>query len=267
MSNTTTTMFGMIALFAVGMIFSPLAASAVVPYPDYNGPQRDDNDGNYLDIKKVIVKDDGDVITDIIYKIGGFIPLYETVDPFGYGVITEVPSETGTGTELNVIATTSHAGLLDSEAQEGDPDNPILHNHYAVLGSNLACGSNPSIEALSEEEIGQVFVKGKTVIVKDLPPSASAQVNNTEIEITPGTDIQFVASFLLEVVGPQNNPVVCVIPVETQDKRTIIFGEKDSKPDYPSPSYENRDDGYGNGYEYQNEMSSYDKKYDYDQRY
>jgi hypothetical protein len=264
MSNTTT-MYGMIALFAVGMIFSPLAASAVVPYPDYNGPQPDDN-GDFLDIKKVIVKGDSDVITDIIYKTGGFIPHDETVEPFGYGVITEVPSQTGTGTELNVIATTSHAGLLDSEAQEGDPDNPILHNHYAVLGSNPACGSNPSIEALSEEVLGQVLVKGKTIIVKDLPPSASAQVNSTEIEITPGTDIQFVASFLLEVVGPQNNPVVCVIPVETQDERTIIFGEKDFKPDYPSPGYENPDEGYGNGYEYPNEMS-YDKKYDYNQRY
>ena len=86
-----------------------------------------------------------------------------------------------------------------SDAQEDDPDDPILHNHYAVLGNNLACGRQPSIEALTEEELGQVFVKGKTVIVKDLPPSAQ-KVNCTEIEITPGTNIQFVASFLLEPV-------------------------------------------------------------------
>ena len=57
------------------------------------------------------------------------------------------------------------------------------------------------------------------------------------------------------------------MPVEPQDERTVIIGEKEFKPSYPRPSYENRDDGYGNGYEYPNEMSSYDKKYDYDQRY
>ena len=268
-TTTTTTMFAMIALFAVGMTFAPLAASAFDPYSDYNGPHPDDDNGDFLDLKKVIVKDDGSVITDITYKTGGFIPDDVAVEPFGFGVITEVPSPTGNGTELNVIATTSHAGLLDSDAQEDDPDNPILHNHYAVLGSNPACGSNISIAALSEEEIGQVFVKGKTLIVKDLPPSASAQVNSTEIEITPGNDIQFVASFLLEAVGPPNNFVVCVIPVETQAERTIIFGEKDFKPDYPSPDYENHDDDerYGYEYEYPSEMS-YDNNYDYNnQRY
>ena len=239
----TTTIFGMIALFAVGMIISPLAASAVVPYPDY------------LDIKKVIVNDDGKAITDIIYKIGGFLPHYETVKPFGYGVITKV------GTEFNVIATTSHAGLLDAEAQEGDANNPILHNHYAVLGSNpTACGMNPSIVSLTEDEFGEVVVKGKTIIVKDLLPSVPVD----SPQITPGNDIEYVASFQLKPVGS----AVCVIPVEKIDKRTIIF--EDFKPDYLSPGYENRDEGYGNGYEYPNEMSydeEYDEEYDYNQRY
>ena len=260
MSNTTT-IFGVIALFAVGMIFSPLAASASIPYHNNNGPYPEDN-GNFLDIKKAIVKIDDNAVRDIIYKTGGFIP--EIPPPFGYGVITEVPSQTGTGTEFNVIATTSHSGLLDSDAQEGDPGNPILHNHYAVLGSNDACGLNPSIVALSEEEIGEVFVKGKTVIVKDLPPSAPADVNGTEIGITPGTNIQFVASFLLQPEeDTQGNPVVCVTnisKVQPEDQRTIIFGEKDfhdgnNKPDYGNP--------YDNGYS----EESYDENYDYELEY
>ena len=191
MSNTTT-IFGIIALFAVGMIFSsPLTASVAAQQQP----------PGYLDLEKTVVKIKEDpitetnAITDIVYKLGGFLPEDETVTPFGYGVVTEVTNEEGE-TELNVIATTSHAGLLDADAQQGDPDNPILHNHYAVLGNNIACEGNPSIEALTEEEIGQVFVNGKTVIVKDLPPSS------TDVEITPGTNIQFVASFLLEVEGP-----------------------------------------------------------------
>ena len=270
MSNTTT-IFGVIALFAVGMVFAPLAASAAVPYSNYNGQYPEDN-GNFLNIKKAIVDIDSDVVTDIIYKVGGLIP--ETPPPFGYGVVTEVPSRTGTGTELNVIATTSHAGVLDADAQEGDPDNPILHNHYAVLGSNPACGSNPSIAALSEEEIGEVFVKGKTVIVKDLPNSAPAEVNSTEIEITPGADIQFVASFLLQVEeDQQGNPVVCVTnvtQVQPEDQRTIIFGEKDFRDENNKPDYGNSYDyGYTaeESYDYEYPEESYDENYDYEQEY
>jgi hypothetical protein len=251
MSNTTT-MFGIIALFAVGMIFSsPLTASVAAQQPS----------PDYLDLEKTVVKTKQDpttesnFITDIIYKVGGFVPEDDTVAPFGYGVVTEVTNEAGE-TELNVIATTSHAGIEDADVQENAQD-PILHNHYAVLGSNPLCEGNPSIEVLTNEEIGQVFVNGKTVIVKDLPPSS------TEFEITPGTDIQFVASFLLEPVGP----AVCVVPVETLNERTIIFGEKDVKPDYPRPGYDSHDEGYGNEYDYANEEMSYDEKYEYEERY
>lgn len=260
-----TIMTGILSLFAVGMILSsPLTAS-------FAAPQQQPND--YLDLEKTIVKIKQDPMTetnsiaDIIYKIGGFLPEDEMVAPFGYGVVTAVTNETG-GTELNVIATTSHAGLLDADAQEGDPNNPILHNHYAVLGSNANCGDRPSIDALSGEELGQVFVNGKTIIVKDLP--SSAPDSTEQIEITPGTNIQFVASFLLEVEGPSTSPVVCVSLVEVQNDRAVIFGEQEEqKPDYPRPDYGN-DYGYENNYHgedeygYENHYSmenSYDMEY------
>jgi hypothetical protein len=262
-TKTTTTIFAMIALFAVGMIFSsPMTASVVAQQqpPDY------------LDLEKTVVKIKQDpmtetnFITDILYKIGGFLPEEDNVEPFGYGVVTQVINETGEP-ELNVIATTSHAGLLDAEVQDSAED-PILHNHYGVLGNDSVCEGNPSIEALTEEEIGQVFLKGKTIIVKDLPPSS------TDVEITPGTNIQFVASFVLDPVFDDDEQeeliAVCVNPVEIQNDRAVIFGEKDFKPDYPSPDYENHDDDdderYGNEYEYSSEMS-YDNNYDYNQRY
>jgi hypothetical protein len=60
------------------------------------------------------------------------------------------------------------------------------------------------------------------------------------------------------------------MPVEPQDERTVIIGEKDFKQDYPQPDYGNRDNGYGNGYGNGNDYStenSYDIKYDYNQRY
>ena len=276
MSNTTT-VFGMIALFAVGMIFSsPLAASAVVPYPN--------DDGNFLELKKAIIDihsdPEGDVITDIVYKTRGFIPEDGSGGAFGYGVITEVPSETPGSTELNVIATTSHPGVLDSRLQEGNPNNPVIHNHYVILGDEEVCddvdengriiNDNPSVADLSFTSPGKVFVQGKEALIKNLPSSAEGQF--TGVEIIPGTNIEVVASFLLEVrENEQEEEIVCVtdvMPVEPRDQRTIIFGEKDFKPDYPRPGYENRDDGYenANGYEYPNEMS-YDKQYDNNQKY
>jgi hypothetical protein len=249
-----TTIFGIIALFAVGMIFSsPLTASIAAQQqpPDY------------LDLEKTVVKIKQDpmtetnFITDIIYKLGGFLPEYETVDPFGYGVVTQVTNEENE-TELNVIATTSHAGLLDADVQESAED-PILHNHYAVLGNDSVCEGNPSIEALTEEEIGQVFVEGKTIIVKDLPPSST-----DDVEIIPGTNIQFVASFLLDPVFDEQGELtaVCVNPVEIQNDRAVIFGEKDFHDgEYDKPDYGN---SYGNHYP---EEASYDKKYDSNERY
>src|SRR5688572_8463218 len=263
MSNTILT-YGVIVLFAVGIIFSsPLAASAVA-IPEHNN--------DYLDVKKAIIDIEADVITDIVFKTRGEIPKFGTGENFGYGVVTLVNGN------LIVIATTSHPnlGIVDSELQE-DENDPVFHNHYVLLGTDAEnCGVNEqgepnlSIADLSFESPGEVFIKGNAAILRDLPPSAEGQF--TGVEITPGTNIQIVASFLLDPVFDEQGELaaVCVIdvmPVEPQDERTVIIGEKEFKPSYPRPSYENRDDGYGNGYEYPNEMSSYDKKYDYDQRY
>jgi hypothetical protein len=267
-----TTIFGIVSLLAVGMIFSSSLTTS------FAAPQQQPAD--YLDLEKTIVKIKEDpatgnnTITDVIFKVGGDVPQYDMVPPFGYGIVTQVTNETG-GTELNVIGPTSHAGLLDAQAQEGDPNNPILHNHYAVLGNNPACGNLPSLKALSFEEIGQVFVDGKTIIIKDLPPSALDSTNQTEI--TPGTNIQSVVSFLIEPVFDDQNQeliAVCGNPVDEQNDRTVIFGDEELKPDYPRPDYGNNDrygndyqNGYDNEYseEYDNEYSpenSYDGEYD-----
>jgi hypothetical protein len=270
MSNTTT-IYGVIALFAVGMIFSsPLTASvAAVPYPDDNH--------SYLELKKAIVDiqsdPEGDVITDIVFKTRGEIPKLGSGENFGYGVITLVDGS------LNVIATTSHPnlGIVDSELQQ-DVEDPVFHNHYVLLGTDAVnCGVNEeeepnlSVTDLSFESPGEIFIKGNAAILKNLPPSAEGQL--TGAEITPGSNITLVASFLLESVFDEQGELaaVCVtdvMPIEPIDERTVIFGEKDFKPDYPRPNYENHDEGYeyANENEYSNEMS-YDRQYDYNQRY
>ena len=220
------------------MIFSsPLAASAVVSYPNDNG--------NFLELKKAIIDiqndPEGDMITDIVFKTRG-----------------EIPQD----------------GIVDSELQEDEFD-PVFHNHYVALGTDEAnCDDNPAVSDLSFESPGELIVKGNTAILKNLPPSALGQLdpdltNGTDVDvITPGADIRLVASFLLKSVFNQQGVIqaVCVteiMPIEPADQRTVIFGEKDFKSDYPKPCYENRDDGYVN-YQQQQQYDNNDNNNNYD---
>ena len=246
--------FAIMTIFVAGMIFSPLAA---LSYPD--------DDDDYLDVQKAIIDIDKNIIKDIVFKTRGDIPQDGSDKNFGYGVVTLANNT------LNVIATTSHPklGIVDSELQNGDPNNPVFHNHYVILGNNSICGANPAVQDLSFTSPGKVIIDGNKAILKDLPASAEGQFNSnrtttpaTNVTITPGTNVLIVASFLLESHFTQQGPVVCVVdikPVEPQDKRTIIIGQKDK--DYyneqPRNDDYNRDDGYNN-------ENTYDSSYGYE---
>ena len=115
MSNKS--IFVILSLFVVGMIFSPLAASA---FP---------NQGNFLNLKKAVIDINDKIITDIIFKAQGDIPKHNPGINWGYGIITV--DELG---RQNVIATTSHPELpiADSELQLS-PADPVIHDHYVIL--------------------------------------------------------------------------------------------------------------------------------------
>ena len=205
--------FAIMTIFVAGMIFSPLAASS---YPD---------DDDYLDVQKAIIDIDKNIIKDIVFKTRGDIPQENRDKNFGYGVVTLANNT------LNVIATTSHPklGIIDSELQKS-PKDPVFHNHYVILGNNSICGANPAVQDLSFTSPGKVIIDGNKAILKDLPASAQGQFTN--VTITPGTNVLIVASFLLESHFSQQGQLqaVCVVdikPVEPQDKRTIIIGQKD----------------------------------------
>ena len=247
--------FVIMTIFVAGMIFSPLAASS---YPD---------DDDYLDVQKAIIDIDKNIIKDIVFKTRGDIPQENRDKNFGYGVVTLANNT------LNVIATTSHPklGIIDSELQKS-PEDPVFHNHYVILGNNSICGDNPAIQDLSFTSPGKVIIDGNKAILKDLPASAQGQFTN--VTITPGTNVLIVASFLLESHFSQQGQLqaVCVVdikPVEPQDKRTIIIGQKDKdyyneqprNDDYyneqPRNDDYNRDDGYNN-------ENTYDSSYGYE---
>src|SRR5829696_664164 len=258
--------FAIISIFAAGMIFSPLAA---LSYPD--------NDDDYLDVQKAIIDIDKNIIKDIVFKTRGDIPQENRDKNFGYGVVTL------SNNTLNVIATTSHPklGIVDSELQKS-PKDPVFHNHYVILGNNSICEETPAVQDLSFTSPGKIIIDGNKAILKDLPASAQGQFTN--VTITPGTNVLIVASFLLESHFSQQGQLqaVCVVdikPVEPQDKRTIIIGQKDKdyyneqprnddyyneqprNDDYyneqPRNDEYNRDDGYNN-------ENSYDSSYGYE---
>ena len=164
--------FAIMTIFVAGMIFSPLAA---LSYPD--------DDDDYLDVQKAIIDIDKNIIKDIVFKTRGDIPQESSDKNFGYGVVTLVNNSS-----LNVIATTSHPklGIVDSELQNGDPTNPVFHNHYVILGNNSICGDNPAVQDLSFTSPGKVIIDGNKAILKDLPASAQGQFNSN-VTITPGT--------------------------------------------------------------------------------
>jgi hypothetical protein len=55
----------------------------------------------------------------------GLIPENDEGGGFGYGLLTAGGD--------SIIVTTTHAAVLDSEAQGGSANNPIWHNHFVQL--------------------------------------------------------------------------------------------------------------------------------------
>jgi hypothetical protein len=117
-----------------------------------------------------------------------------------------------------VIATTSHPELpiADSELQNGNPTNDVIHNHYVILGANELCKPsdprdptadfNPSVEDLTFESPGEIFVKQNQAILKNLPPSVTGGNFDPERVFTPDADYQAAALFQLEYIEDETDP-------------------------------------------------------------
>jgi hypothetical protein len=271
MSNKS--IFVILSLFVVGMIFSPLAASA---FP---------NQGNFLNLKKAVIDINDKIITDIVFKAQGDIPKHNPGINWGYGIITV--DELG---RQNVIATTSHPELpiADSELQQS-PADPVIHNHYVILGTDELCGINPmggfnlAVADLTHKSPGEIFVKHNEAILKNLPKSVTGGNFNQSLVFTPGTDYRAAASFQLEYVEDELNSTnfaVCVVDIralDPQEHSTVIIGEKDFYG-YNDRSYDNygengypEENNYENGYPEENnyengypEENNYENGYKYE---
>ena len=164
----------------------------------------------YLTIESASVSATATEITKAKINTGDKIPTKGEA-ALGYGIVTS-------GTDL-VVATT-HAGVLDSEEQKGDPTSPKWHNHYVKLAPDAACVSpvNPSglrVVDISYESPGKVHVKSDKIELKDVPlgviPTHIGIAPNAVSVATTGTYVGAVASFTLSVIpDPTYGVGVCV---------------------------------------------------------
>ena len=173
----------------------------------------------FLDIKNANIGIKGDVIKKIFIETRGEIPQDGSEGAFGYGVILS---------DSRVIATTTHAGVLDSRLQMGDINNPVFHNHFVELTPNANCtgegmDAGLAVANLTFESPGDLIIDNNKAILKNIPATSEG--------ITPGSDVQAVASFILRplndlTVAPPA-VTVCVEDVQPVDPRYIDIFELD----------------------------------------
>jgi hypothetical protein len=154
---------------------------------------------SFLDIRLATVKTTSDKVEKASLVTRASIPKDGSAGAFGYGILTG-DSE---------IVTTSHKGVLDSEAQNGIADNPVFHNHYVKLGNDARCGSNPAVVAITFDSPGKVSVGGSAVSLKDLPKSSEGQSQNNQVE--------GVVSFKLQ----PTDGAVCVTDIKPAEKLKV----------------------------------------------
>ena len=144
----------------------------------------------------------------------GLIPKDGSGGAFGYGILTSAGLD-------GIIVATTHGGVLDSEVQKNAND-PVWHNHFVKLESQVACGGGPGVADITFESPGKVKVQGNNLQFKDIPKTFTGTnaLSGLPTTITPGTNVQNVVSFQLSPVfdSGHNLQAVCVIDITPAEK-------------------------------------------------
>lgn len=219
-----------------GLVAASLAASIAV------APALASVLADFLQVESVDVDTNADGL-DVEFTAEAEIPQGDDAvgSAFGYGVLTDQ------GTDA-VIVTTTHAGVLDSETQDGDPNNPIWHNHYISLGPVAQCdgvsANSTGVIDITFEQPGVVDVAGQTADLNSLPNSFSGTdaLTNAPMSSSPGNDVQNGASFnLIPVFVGDALQAVCVNDISTFG--ATIGAPTDDDDDEPTDDDSDNGDG------------------------
>jgi hypothetical protein len=137
-----------LAIIAGAILLAPVAAWAAT---------------DFLSIRQAIVKTSSNKVDGATLQTRSSIPK-DGRDAFGYGVLTSGA----------IIVSTTHKGVLDSQAQGGDKNNPVFHNHYIqLIDDPKNCKSTPAVnlKTITFGILGKVSVGGSNIAISNLPKS------------------------------------------------------------------------------------------------
>jgi hypothetical protein len=164
-----------------------------------------------------------------IFEMYGILPT-DGSRAFGYGVMTSDGS--------HMIVTTTHAGILDSEAQKSAAD-PVFHNHFVLLtdASTVSqCNANGGIggarlqvAALTFQSPGNVYIDGSHVIhthviLTNVPDNFNMDnALGGTMSGSRGGNVESAVSFTLEPVFDESGNLtnVCVENITKAHKLNI----------------------------------------------
>ena len=158
--------------------------------------------GGHIFIKKTEVKVKDLTKLNVKIKVTGAIPLTGGPFPFGYGTITDPVGFN------NVLALTSHPGVLDHPAQTSAAD-PVFHAHVLDLVPVAGVGSIPN-PCLTDPSLSDVVVDFASSIASGnnigAPYKVKVKDKTIEVKKVPTTDlddagVEAIVAFKIVPVG------------------------------------------------------------------
>ncbi|MDN5847740.1 MAG: hypothetical protein L0H53_15860 [Candidatus Nitrosocosmicus sp.] len=176
---------------------------------------------DFLEIREATIDADSDEMSAFL-ETHGHIPTNGDGGAFGYGTLTDEG--------LNaVVVSTTHAGVLDSEEQDG-ADDPVWHNHFVTLTQDSDnCGDDPKVESITFESPGQVDVNDNNADLTQIPASFSGTdaLSGDDLTIEPGTNVDDVVSFKLSPQFNNDDELEAVCVTDIQSAENIVFDNDD----------------------------------------
>jgi len=168
---------------------------------------------SFLTIERANVLTNDDDFTIELTVEGLLIPTNGTEGTFGYGVLTDE--------EDVILVTTTHPGVLDSEAQRFIED-PIWHNHFVKLGDVEQCGEDQGIIDITWQSPGVVTIDDNAARISDVPTDEFEgwdSITGEPLSMMLGEDVANVISFkLYPVFGENGLEAVCVTDIRSAEE-------------------------------------------------
>jgi hypothetical protein len=174
---------------------------------------------SFLTIERanVLTNDDDDFTIELTVE-GLLIPTNGTEGTFGYGVLTDE--------EDVILVTTTHPGVLDSEAQRFIED-PIWHNHFVKLGDVEQCGEDQGIIDITWQSPGAVTIDDNAARINDVPTDEFEGwdgITGEPLSMMLGEDVADVISFKLDPVFDEEDGLeaVCVTDIRSAEEEVNV---------------------------------------------